>query len=87
MENCKNLRNDSTESLCRKCGKPINESWSYCPYCTTEASTIKCSCGKILQVNWQFCPHCKKQVIIIEQKEEREDSNEWLSNILNKKSF
>jgi RNA polymerase subunit RPABC4/transcription elongation factor Spt4 len=84
-----NLRNDSTESLCIKCGRPLNESWSYCPYCTTEVNTIECSCGRHLQANWKFCPYCKEQVIIANSieisKEEREDSNEWLSKILSKK--
>lgn len=80
-----NLRNDSTEILCMKCGKPLNESWSYCPYCTAEINTIECSCGRVLQVNWQFCPYCKEQVKIESLKEEQEDSNEWLSNILKNK--
>jgi hypothetical protein len=46
---------------------------------------MKCSCGRHLQVNWQYCPYCKKEVIIRMSEEAQEDSNEWLSKILNKK--
>jgi predicted amidophosphoribosyltransferase len=85
VENCKNLRNDSIGNLCIKCRKSLDESWSYCPYCTAEVYTMKCSCGRHLQVNWQYCPYCKKEVIIRMSEEAQEDSNEWLSKILNKK--
>jgi len=49
---------------CPKCGREIDVSFQYCPYCGTKLSATKyCPyCGTPLPPNAKFCPKCGKPV-------------------------
>ena len=52
---------------CRKCGKPISERMTYCPWCSTKRSKyrgetkfpMRCRrCGNGMKADWKYCPSC-----------------------------
>ncbi len=52
---------------CRKCGNPVGEAMSYCPWCKTDDNSFRevtsfpafCpDCDRGVRLEWKFCPWC-----------------------------
>ena len=46
---------------CKNCGKEIDTSLLYCPYCKEEIKKNCESCGKLIYSDWRYCPFCEEE--------------------------
>ncbi len=51
---------------CRNCGKKIDSTFLYCPYCREEIKKNCDSCGRLIYSDWRYCPFCEDKRHIIE---------------------
>lgn len=72
-------------NICLHCGKDIDSSWKYCPYCKKQMNYESCSfCHSRILSSWKHCPFCHNQIKIEYSGQEKIDTgNEWLRQILN----
>ena len=47
---------------CPNCGKPVDVTWTACPYCKADLAPTCPSCGRRVQNDWQVCPYCKTEL-------------------------
>ena len=50
------------QAKCRKCGKPVQTDWSFCPHCQEPVINSCPQCGVKIQEGWAFCPMCKTKL-------------------------
>lgn len=48
--------------LCPVCGKPVDKTHTFCPFCGEEIYEKCPSCGKKVKESWDFCPHCQREL-------------------------
>lgn len=67
VENCgktgaesisKILTATSATKTCPACGKPLDEQFSFCPYCKFSLKKVCQTCGKAMNDDWIGCPYC-----------------------------
>lgn len=55
-------QNAKASPVCPKCGKAVNKSHVYCPWCGEPLAKECKGCGKALERDWVACPWCGKPV-------------------------
>jgi hypothetical protein len=70
---------DFTVHRCPKCGKSIQKTDKFCPFCGLRASIPKpeCICGEELQVDFKICPHCGRNTEEIKKLWGKSNLDEW----------
>lgn len=48
--------------LCPACKKPVDETYTFCPFCGEEIYEACPSCGKKIKESWEYCPHCQAEL-------------------------
>lgn len=55
------LDNINHMEKCRNCGRDIDSTTLYCPYCHEEHKKKCDNCGRLIDVDWRFCPFCQNE--------------------------
>ena len=62
IEKDKDKEKQSSDTVCRKCGKTLQPDWSFCPYCQTPRQMVCSKCGNEIQADWKYCPFCNTKI-------------------------
>ena len=56
------VRGEHPDLQCYSCGKPVNESFSDCPFCGAPLKEKCGNCGYTLDANWNVCASCGAEI-------------------------